>query len=47
MKKNIIEMKKESIYEAPEAEVLTAAVEKGVYSSGLPAPGDDSGFEWG
>ena len=42
-----MEMKKDCIYEAPEAEVLRAAVEKGVYSSGLPNPGDDSGFEWG
>ena len=40
-------MKKEITYEAPKAEVLGAAVEKGVYSSGLPDPGDDSGFEWG
>ena len=38
---------KKAGYVTPEMKVFKTHVERGVYSSGLPDPGDDSGFEWG
>lgn len=40
-------MEKENKYVAPRAEILSAQVEKGVYSSGDPNPGGNSGWEPG